>query len=204
MALWSGSFPRTRWSSTENWSRWLEESAFRQFLRQAARPRWVVYAKRPFAGPRQTLEYLSLYTHRVALSPRRLVSLDPAQGTVSFSYKDYADGARRKIMTLRLEEFVRRFLLHLLPKGLVKIRHYGFLSNHGRQARLEKMRALLEKRPKPAGQTAPEPKLPSAQALLVALLLEPPGGSSAPRCPFCASLRLKVIRIITPGSFDSS
>jgi hypothetical protein len=181
-----------------------EEKNFRKLLRQAARPKWAVYAKRPFAGPMQVLEYLSLYTHRVALTEGRLLALDPAQGTVTFSYKDYADDARRKTMTLQLPEFVRRFLLHLLPERFVKIRHYGFLGNHGRAARLEKIRALLEKRSKPVSPTSPKAHLPSTAALLLATLVQAPSQSGDRRCPFCGSPQLRVVQIIFPGSFDSS
>jgi hypothetical protein len=185
-----------------------QEEKFRQFLRQAARPKWVVFAKRPFAGPMQVLEYLSLYTHRVALGEKRLITLDQAHGTVSFSYKDYADGARPKIMTLRLEEFVRRFLLHLLPERFVKIRHYGFLGNHGRATRLEKIRALLDQRPKPVLGTGQKAGLPSITALLLATLAQPKAQSGEATCPFCGSPHLRVVRIISgcswPAVFDSS
>ncbi len=114
---------------------------FARLLRQIAKPNWVVYAKRPFAGPRQVLKYLSNYTHRVAISNRRLLEAD-AQG-VSFCYKDYADGERRKTMRLEMGEFVRRFCLHVLPERFVKIRHYGLLGNRQRHERLERLKALL-------------------------------------------------------------
>ena len=94
---------------------------FAALLRKAARSEWVVYAKRPFAGPRQVLAYLSRYTHRVALSPRRLLATDGPR--VTFAYKDYAEGAQTKRMTLSTTEFVRRFGLHVLPERFVKIRH---------------------------------------------------------------------------------
>lgn len=184
------------------------EKNFRQLLRRAAATPWVVYAKKPFAGPMQVLEYLSLYTHRVALSERRLLFLDRTQGTVSFSYKDYGDGARRKVMTLPLEEFIRRFLLHLLPERFVKIRHYGILGNHGRAARLESIRALLEKRPRPTPQIGADLRIPNATALFIAALMQPTDRSAEPSCPFCGSKELKVVRIIPPGClaprFDSS
>ena len=177
-----------------------QETNFHQFLRQAAQPKWVVYAKRPFAGPMPVLEYLSLYTHRVALGERRLLALDRANGTVRFSYKDYADGARRKTMTLRLEEFLRRFLLHLLPERFVKIRHYGFLGNHGRAARLEKIRALLDKRAKPVLETVQKAGLPGTTALLLATLAQPKAQSGEATCPFCGSQQLRVVRIISGSS----
>ena len=90
---------------------------------------WVVYTKRPFAGPQALLGYLCRYTHRVAISNSRLETLDLQNGQVSFRYKDYAHGGQDRSMTLSLEEFLRRFCLHILPPRLVKIRHYGLLSN---------------------------------------------------------------------------
>jgi hypothetical protein len=103
----------------------------------------VVYAKRPFAGPEQVLAYLSRYTHRVAISNSRLVALDDRR--VTFRWKDYrVDGrTRHKVMTLRTEEFMRRFLLHVLPSGFHRIRHYGFLANANRKAQIATARELL-------------------------------------------------------------
>jgi hypothetical protein len=123
-------------------------------LREATQSQWVVYAKRPFAGPAQVLAYLSRYTHRVALSPRRLLAADGA--TVTFAYKDYADGSRPKTMTLGTAEFVRRFCLHVLPERFVKIRHYGLLGNRRKQTRLVRARALLGAAPVPEPQPLPE------------------------------------------------
>jgi hypothetical protein len=102
---------------------------------------WVVYAKRPFGGPAQVLKYLARYTHRVAISNARLVEL--RDGRVTFQYKDYADAQRSKTMTLDAVEFLRRFVQHVLPKGFVKIRHYGLLANAQRAARLTACRRLL-------------------------------------------------------------
>jgi len=118
----------------------------RVFLRLIAKMRqknWVVYAKPPFAGPAAVLAYLSRYTHRVAISNRRLISLDDSG--VTFRYKDYRrDGAARYgTMTLGTDEFIRRFLLHVLPKGFHRIRHYGLLATGLRQANLARARALL-------------------------------------------------------------
>jgi hypothetical protein len=102
---------------------------------------WVVYAKRPFGGPAQVLKYLARYTHRVAISNSRLRQL--RDGRVTFSYKDYADAHRHKTMTLEADEFLRRFVEHVLPRSFVKIRHYGLLANAQRQARLTLCRRLL-------------------------------------------------------------
>jgi hypothetical protein len=102
---------------------------------------WVVYAKRPFGGPEQVLKYLAHYTHRVAISNERLVAM--RDGQVTFGYKDYADAHRQKTMALDAEEFLRRFVQHVLPKGFVKVRHYGLLANAQREARLGVCRRLL-------------------------------------------------------------
>jgi hypothetical protein len=102
---------------------------------------WVVYSKRPFGGPEQVLKYLARYTHRVAISNARLVELE--DGRVTFRYKDYADARRQKALTLDAVEFLRRFVQHVLPKGFVKIRHYGLLANAQREARLAWCRRLL-------------------------------------------------------------
>jgi len=112
---------------------------------------WVVYAKRPFAGPEAVLAYLSRYTHRVAISNRRLISMD--ENGVAFRWKDYrAKGrTRHKTMTLAPDEFMRRFLLHVLPRGFHRIRHYGLLANAGQRENLAKVRALLNvPQPEPA------------------------------------------------------
>lgn len=102
---------------------------------------WVVYSKAPFGGPAQVLKYLARYTHRVAISNQRLVSLE--DGRVTFTYKDYADDNHRKTMTLSAEEFLRRFAQHILPKRFVKIRHYGLLANSQREQKLHLCRQLL-------------------------------------------------------------
>ena len=114
---------------------------FERLLDELSRIEWVVYAKRPFGGPRQVLKYLARYTHRVAISNHRLMELK--DGRVTFSHKDYAAGNVTKKMTLAVCEFTRRFLLHVLPRGFVRIRHYGFLANRSRQHKLELCRRLL-------------------------------------------------------------
>lgn len=121
-----------------------DASAFRSWLAPLRSCEWVVYAKRPFAGPEAVLAYLSRYTHRVAISNRRLVAMND-EG-VSFRWKDYrAKGrTRHKTMTLAPEEFMRRFLLHVLPSGFHRIRHYGLLANAGRRGNLARVRALLD------------------------------------------------------------
>ena len=121
-----------------------EASTFRRWLAPLRSCEWVVYAKRPFAGPEAVLAYLSRYTHRVAISNRRLVAMD--EDGVSFRWKDYrAKGrTRHKTMALAPEEFMRRFLLHVLPSGFHRIRHYGLLANAGRREILSSVRTLLD------------------------------------------------------------
>ncbi|HUN87134.1 MAG TPA: IS91 family transposase [Terracidiphilus sp.] len=114
------------------------------FAAQLANPRgceWVVYSKPPFAGPQQVLDYVGRYTHRVAISNNRLVCIDDSR--VQFHWKDYRDHSRVKIMDLDAEEFIRRFLLHVLPEGFQRIRYYGFLANRHRQEKLVVCRRLL-------------------------------------------------------------
>jgi hypothetical protein len=120
-----------------------ERRAFVHHLSPARRKRWVVYAKAPFAGPEAVLAYLSRYTHRVAISNSRLIRFDEAG--VTFRYKDYRrNGAdRQQVMTLATDEFIRRFLLHVLPKGFHRIRHYGLLAGATRRANLDRVRQLL-------------------------------------------------------------
>jgi hypothetical protein len=168
---------------------------FAALLRQAAQPQWVVYAKRPFAGPKQVLAYLSRYTHRVAISNRRLLAAGAQH--VTFDYKDYAAGATHKTMTLGLAEFVRRFCLHVLPERFVKIRHYGLLGNRQRQQRLARARQLLATAAPFPEQTQPEPKQCAQLARAC--------------CPFCRQPTLVLLREVAPersarpvGILDSS
>jgi Putative transposase/Transposase zinc-binding domain len=142
---------------------------------------WVVYAKRPFGGPTQVLKYLARYTHRVAISNRRLVHLH--DGRVTFRYKDYAGDHRTKLMTLDASEFLRRFVQHVLPKGFVKVRHYGLLANRRRAQRLAVCRRLL----------------------FVATAVPSPVGDAGhvkpaepPRCPHCGGVRF-VRHELEPG-----
>jgi len=107
---------------------------FLSWLNESTRNEWVVYAKPPFGGPQQVLKYLARYTHRVAISNRRLVALH--NGSVTFRWKDYAKQNQPALMTLDATEFIRRFLLHVLPKGLVRIRHFGFLANRCRHQKI--------------------------------------------------------------------
>ena len=155
---------------------WLEE------LRQQA---WVVYCQRPFAGPEHVLAYLGRYTHRVALSNDRLLAL--ADGRVHFRWRDYAAGDRVKVMALDVDEFLRRFLLHIVPDGFVRIRHFGLLANRRRARALAQCRLLLVQPPPPMD--PPE----SARDLLLRLT-----GIDIERCPACQRGQLHRIERLPP------
>jgi hypothetical protein len=131
-----------------------DAAAFADWLRPLRQCAWVVYAKRPFAGPQAVLAYLSRYTHRVAISNQRLVAMD--ERGITFRWKDYRakGGMRLKTMTLTPAEFMRRFLLHVLPGGFHRIRHFGLLANSGRRENLAKVRELLQVVPTPLPETA--------------------------------------------------
>ena len=147
----------------------------KQLLRKASCHDWVVYSKAPFAGPEQVIRYLGQYTHRIALSNHRLVSME--NGHVTFRWKDRADGDRKKLLTLDAVQFLRRFLLHVLPRGLVRIRHYGLLANSVRKQRLEICRKLLDaSAPAPKSDPKPEPW----QNLMLRLT-----GKDVTICPAC-------------------
>lgn len=150
----------------------LLKETFARFLTGLSAREWVVYCKPPFHGPASVIQYLGRYTHRVALTNHRLISIDG--GKVSFSWKDYADGNRRKVMTLDAGEFIRRFLLHILPDGFMKIRYFGILSNRYRKVRLAQCRILL------GVKGAPESVPESWQALLLRLT-----GIDVLHCPRC-------------------
>ena len=174
-----------------------EPVAFARYLHQACRPKWVVYTKRPFAGPEAFLAYLCRYTHRVAISNNRIERLDREKGTVTFGYKDYSQRGRTRQMTLGLPEFVRRFCLHILPPHFVKIRHYGLLSNRDRSERIEQARALLAPASAPGQElrSQPNPVIKEAPAARVV-------------CPSCGSSKMMLIatlgRPCRPPICDSS
>jgi len=153
---------------------------FNRHLAQARRKTWVVYAKPPFSGPEAVLAYLSRYTHRVAILNSRLISFDEA--CVAFRYKDYrrTGDERYRVMTLHADEFVRRFLLHVLPTGFHRIRHYGLLASTGRNANIARARELLDVTVTAEPATSDEPANPS------------------PACPCCGG-RMIITDIFQPA-----
>jgi hypothetical protein len=153
---------------------------FAELIATACAPPWVVYAKEPLAGPRAVLTYLSRYTHRVAIGNGRLAALDLGQGAVTFHYKDYADRARRKTMTLSLKEFLRRFCLHILPERFVKIRHYGLLANRQRREKITVARAQLSEAAEPGTALLPAARESRAEPAVA-------------RCPHCGRASLVLL-----------
>jgi len=170
-----------------------EPAAFAAWLAELRQSAWVVYCKPPFAGPEHVLAYLGRYTHRVALSNDRLVG--GADGRVRFRWRDYADGDRVKVMALEVDEFLRRFLLHVVPDRFVRIRHVGLLANRRRTAALAQCRALLAQPPPP--RAAPE----SARDLLLRVT-----GLDIARCPICQQgvLRQRDVLPPAPPAWDTS
>jgi len=163
-----------------------DRSSFLDYLAPLRQAEWVVYAKRPFAGPEQVLDYVGRYTHRVAISNNRL--LDIAEGKVTFRYKDYRHDAQQKTMTLKADEFIRRFLLHVLPAGFQRIRYYGFLANRYREQKLTCCRELLN---------MPEPEPTALETSKnYRERYEKLTGSSLWQCPVCRRGRMLVTAIL--------
>jgi hypothetical protein len=172
-----------------------DREAFVSYLTPLKDAEWVVYAKAPFAGPQQVLDYVGRYTHRVAISNHRL--LDIEDDRIRFLWKDYRDNNQQKTMDLSAEEFIRRFLLHVLPDAFQRIRYYGFLSNRHRQQKLALCRQLL-------GMPVSDPSDPSEQPRDYCDLFERLTGRSLKQCPVCEHGRMVEVEILAPAFPDTS
>lgn len=161
-------------------------SAFDRFLRQLRSKSWVVYAKRPFGGPEHVIQYLARYTHRVAISNGRLIEMK--DGRVTFRWRDSAHSNQQKVMTLDAIEFIRRYLLHILQSGFVKIRHFGFLANRNRREALARCRALL-----PTQTDQPADGLNATQRSAVQR-----------KCPLCQTGTLRIVDWISAAALTTS
>jgi hypothetical protein len=166
-----------------------QPKAFHLFRRQFYQKNWVVYCKPPFNGAEGVLKYLSRYTHRIAISNERILKLE--DGQVSFRWRDYSDGDKEKIMTVAAEEFIRRFLLHVLPAGFVKIRHYGLLANRSRKNNIALCRELL-------GSCKTETQDKDIPATWQEYLLKI-SGVDVTQCPVCKNGRLFKVEILLPS-----
>jgi hypothetical protein len=160
------------------------KAAFLCYLAPLRKIEWVVYAKAPFAGPEEVLHYVAQYTHRVAISNNRLLSLD--DGKVRFRWKDYCNNNQYKTMELTAEEFIRRFLLHVLPEGFQRVRYYGFLANCHRAQKLALCRQLLQS-------PAPEPR--SEEKKDYRARYEELTGKSLRACPICDKGKMFVVEV---------
>jgi hypothetical protein len=154
---------------------------------------WVVYAKPPFAGPEQVLDYVGRYTHRVAISNNRL--LDMEAGQVRFQHKDYRNQGQQKTMTLSAEEFIRRFLLHALPDGFQRIRYYGFLGNRYRQEKLARCRQLLGMPLAAESREPPQDYRDQHEELT---------GTSLRECPVCHRGRMFPVETLAPHQYPAT
>jgi hypothetical protein len=163
-----------------------DPQAFGHFLRRNREIEWVVYAKRPFGGPAQVLDYLGRYTHRIAISNNRLLAFQ--DGKVTFQWKDRKNGDRKRTMTLDAHEFIRRFLIHVLPHGFAKLRYFGFLANRYRANRLSLCRQLLN---------APPPET-DPQVLDWKSRHEVLTGESLDICPACQQGRMVLLETLVP------
>jgi hypothetical protein len=165
-----------------------DEAGWTDWLRALRATDWVVYAKPPFGGPARVLKYLGRYTHRVAIANERILSID--DGVVRFRWKDYAHHTQVKALALPAEEFLRRFLLHVVPAGFMRIRHFGLLANRRRAATLARCRALLEpaapaevhRGDRPGASDHPTPSATAAP----------------PRCPLCGGGPVRIVEILAP------
>jgi hypothetical protein len=163
------------------------KSEAKQLLDILYKKDWIVYAKAPLAGPYAVIEYLGRYTHKVAISNHRIMDIDEQNNTVTFAYKDYADGNKQKQMTLDSKEFVRRFIQHILPKGFTKIRTYGYLANRNRRNRIN---AVLVKM-----------KLPLHKGLVkipIQVRLLEQYGINITQCPCCNQNTMQLLLVYQP------
>jgi hypothetical protein len=191
LALLHGAFKKRRLIFHGGQRELAEPRMFDRWLQSLRQTEWMVYAKRPFGGPERVLKYLARYTHRVAISNSRLVKVEDDK--VHLHWKDYADGNQRKTMALDAHEFIRRFLLHVLPSGFVRIRHYGLLANRHRKEKLELCRRLLSE-PMATAKVLEETR---PQELLNGNV------EHEARCPLCGRGRMMIIEELKPDLSES-
>lgn len=165
---------------------------FEKLIQSLFQTKWIVYAKRPFAGPQQVLEYLGRYTHRVAISNNRIVSVQ--NGKVTFTYRDRKCNGEVKNMTLEADEFIRRFLLHVLPEGFMKIRYFGFLANTNKKKCVPLLRKLID----------PSAQLPDTITETVGEMMLRLTGEDIACCPQCPKGRMVKVKKLPQPAFDTS
>jgi Putative transposase len=170
-----------------------DAASFQKLIRSCRKKEWVVYVKPPFGGPEKVLDYLGRYTHRIAISNHRLLEIK--DGKVTFTWKNYRKDGRQETMTLEADEFIRRFLLHVLPSGFVRIRYYGLLAHCHRAKKLERCRELLDVFQPPCDR----PKKRDWTEVLLALT-----GKDPLQCPKCERGRMVCVQTMESPSYPCS
>jgi hypothetical protein len=174
-----------------NTAKYQPQKEFEKLIQSLKKVQWIAYAKRPFAGPQQVLEYLGRYTHRIAISNNRIISID--NGQVSFTYRDRERNSEIRVMTLNAHEFIRRFLLHVLPMGFVKIRYFGFLSHKNKKQAITLIRKFID----------PDAELPEKIKETIFEMMLRLTGTDITCCPKCGKGKMKTIRKL-PRSYCNS
>ena len=193
LKLLSGAYLKDQLVFTKKTAALESKPNFQQLMDSVSKKKWIAYAKRPFAGPQQVLEYLGRYTHRVAISNNRIICID--NGRVTFTYKDRQNDNQIKNMTLDADEFIRRFLLHVLPKGLMKIRYFGFLSHTNKKKDIALIRKLID-----PDATLPEKINESISEMMLRLT-----GIDISCCPQCKKGKmLRIRKLPKPDLCNSS
>ena len=192
LKLLSGAYLKDQLVFTKKTAALESKQNFQQLTNSVSKKKWIAYAKRPFAGPQQVLEYLGRYTHRVAISNNRIICID--NGKVTFTYKDRQKEDEIKKMTLDADEFIRRFLLHVLPKGLIKIRYFGFLAHTNKKKDIPLIRKLID-----PDATLPEKINESISEMMLRLT-----GIDISCCPKCKKGKMIRIRKLPKKDMNSS
>ncbi len=175
-----------------NLANYKNKSQFSSFIRFLFGVKWLVYAKRPFAGPEQVLEYLGRYTHRVAISNNRIKSIDNNQ--ICFEYRDRTDNNSTKEMIVSAPEFIRRFLLHVLPENFMKIRYFGFLSHRNKKQAVKTIRQLID----------PDAGMPQKVEETYLDMMKRLTGQDILSCPNCKKGKMSIIKKLPNLRLDSS
>jgi hypothetical protein len=169
-----------------------DEKRFLKLIAELWDKQWITYAKQPFGGPEQVLEYLGRYTHRVAITNNRIIAID--DGRVRFSYRDRSDDNKEKELTLSTQEFIRRFLLHVLPRGFTKIRYYGFLAHANKKTCIELIRTLINQ-----STTHAQKLVESVQEMMMRLV-----GVDICCCPQCGEGKMLYLKPISRSAYDDT
>lgn len=191
LVLLQASYTKNELIFPGNTAQYESREAFDFLIQSASKSKWIAYAKRPFAGPEQVLEYLGRYTHRIAISNHRIQSID--NGKIVFKYRDRTNDNELKTMTVSANEFIRRFLLHVLPEGFMKIRYFGFLSNKNKGKAIELIRKLINS----------DMKWPETEKETVLEILFRLTGEDITCCPECKKGRMRTTQRL-PKIYNSS